>query len=224
MIVIASRNDEAILNLISPLIITNSKKKNCNSFLPSDFHIQFFFIFTIQSWSCAAKQLKFILMRRANCLIMGIISICLLSGCASVNFYTGSDLTGKTGLKYYNVKPYLLVEPNATKDNSIKTSVIYLPDLANPGYLAIKPGFGSSELKVALTNGSLSSVGLLNESKIPETINSLAALLSKSGYAVTQFSQPGGITIPSSEGPDFKLYEIIIGTTGTSLKEITLIP
>ena len=163
-------------------------------------------------------------MQRAIYLILGTLSLCFLSGCASVNFYTGSDLTGKTGLKYYNVKPYLLVEPNATKDNSIKTSVIYLPDLANPGYLAIKPGFGSSELKVALINGSLSSVGLLNESKIPESINSLAALLSKSGYAVTQFSQPAGVTIKSSEAPDFKLYEIIIGTTGTSLKEITLIP
>jgi hypothetical protein len=184
------------------------------------FLIQKFFIFTIKSWSCAAKQLKFKLMRRANYLIIGIISFCFLSGCASVNFYTGSDLTGKTGLKYYNVKPYLLVEPNATKDNSVKTSVIYLPDLANPNYLAIKPGFGSSELKVALTNGSLSSVGLLNESKIPESINSLAALLSKSGYAVTQFSQPGGVTVPSPEAPDFKLFEIVIGTNGTSLKEV----
>jgi hypothetical protein len=161
-------------------------------------------------------------MQRAICLILGTLSLCFLSGCASVNFYTGSDLTGKTGLKYYNVKPYLLVEPNATKDNSIKTSVVYLPDLANPGYLAIKPGFGSSELKVALTNGSLSSVGLLNESKIPESINSLAALLSKSGYAVNQFSQPGGVTIPSSEAPDFRLYEIIIGAGGTSLKEVTV--
>ena len=159
-------------------------------------------------------------MQKAFSLGVCSLLLCFLSGCASVNFYTGSDLTGKTGLKYYNVKPYLLVEPNATKDNSVKTSVVYLPDLANPGYLAIKPGFGSSELKVALSNGSLSSVGLLNESKIPESINSLAALLSKSGYAVTQFSQPGGITIPSSEAPDFKLYEIVITAGGTSLKEV----
>ncbi len=159
-------------------------------------------------------------MHKAICLILGTLLLCFLSGCASVNFYTGSDLTGKTGLKYYNVKPYLLVEPNASKDNSIRTSVVYLPDLANPGYIAIKPGFGSSELKVSLTNGSLSSVGLLNESKIPESINSLAALLSKSGYAVNQFSQPGGLTTPSPEAPDFKLYEIIIGAGGTSLKEV----
>ena len=160
-------------------------------------------------------------MRRAIYLIIGTLLLCLLHGCASVNFYTGSDLTGKTGLKYYNVKPYLLVEPNATKDNSIKTSVIYLPDLANPQYLAIKPGFGSSELKVALTNGSLSSVGLLNESKISESINALATLLSKSGYALTQFSQPGNVTIQSSEAPDFRLYEIVITAGGTSLREVT---
>jgi len=160
-------------------------------------------------------------MRRANCLIMEIISICLLSGCASVNFYTSPDLTGKTGLKYYNVKPYLLVEPNATKDNSVKTSVIYLPDMANPGYIAIKPGFGSSELKVALTNGSLSSVGLLNDSKIPESMDAIAALLSKSGYAVNQFSQPGPPS-QSIDQPDFRLFEIVVGTEETTLKEVKI--
>ena len=144
---------------------------------------------------------------------------CFLSGCASVNFYTKSDLTGKTGLKYYNVKPYLLVESNASKDNSVKTSIVYLPDMANPGYIAIKPGFGSSELKVSLSNGMLSSVGLLNESKIPESLDAIAALLSKSGYAVSQFSQPGP-PAQTSEKPDFRLFEIIVGKEETTLKEV----
>jgi len=162
-------------------------------------------------------------MKRVIPLIMFPLVVCFLSGCASVNFYTGSDLTGKTGLKYYNVKPYLLVEQNATKDNSVKTSVIYLPDMANPGYIAIKPGFGSSELKVALTNGSLSSVGILNESKIPESMNAIAALLSKSGYAVNQFSQPG-TPAQSIDQPDFRLFEIIVGKEETTLKEVKINP
>ena len=158
-------------------------------------------------------------MRRAISLFSIPLILLLITGCASVNFYTSPGLTGKTGLKYYNQKPYLLVELNATKDNSVKTSVIYLPDMANPGYIAIKPGFGSSELKVALTNGSLSSVGLLNESKIPESMSALAALLSKSGYAVTQFSQPGP-PAQSIDQPDFRLFEIIVGKEETTLKEV----
>ena len=158
-------------------------------------------------------------MKRATPLFIFPLIMCFIGGCASVNFYTSPDLTGKTGLKYYNVKPYLLVEPNATKDNSVKTSVIYLPDMANPGYIAIKPGFGSSELKVALTNGSLSSVGLLNDSKIPESMDAIAALLSKSGYAVNQFSQPGPPS-QSIDQPDFRLFEIVVGKEETTLREV----
>lgn len=158
-------------------------------------------------------------MKRATPLFIFPLIMCFIGGCASVNFYTSPDLTGKTGLKYYNVKPYLLVEPNATKDNSVKTSVVYLPDMANPGYIAIKPGFGSSELKVTLTNGSLSSVGLLNDSKIPESMDAIAALLSKSGYAVSQFSQPGPPS-QSIDQPAFRLYEIVVGKEETTLKEV----
>jgi hypothetical protein len=164
---------------------------------------------------------KVLLMKRAIPLFFILLFLCLLSGCASVNFYTSADLTGKTGLKYYNPKPYLLVESNATKDNSVKTSIVYLPDMANPGYIAIKPGFGSSELKVSLTNGSLSSVGLLNESKIPESLDALGALLSKSGYAVNQFSQPGPPT-QSINQPDFRLFEIVVGVEATTLIEVKI--
>ena len=153
---------------------------------------------------------------------LGIISLlfCFLSGCASVRIYSRPDLTGQTGLKFYTAKPYLLVELNSEKDNLVKTSVVYLPDLANPQYLVTKPGFGSNELKLGFTNGSLSSYGVLSESQITETINALAGLASKSGYAVNQFSQPGVNTKQSSPDANFKLYEIIIGTGGTSLKEV----
>jgi hypothetical protein len=151
-----------------------------------------------------------------------LLLLCFLSGCASVRIYSRPDLTGQTGLKFYTVKPYLLVELNGEKDNLVRTSVVYLPDLANPQYLAIKPGLGSNELKLGFTNGSLSSYGVLSESQVTETINALAALASKSGYAVNQFSQPGtGEKIVSSDTP-FRLYEIIIEAGGTSLKEVTM--
>lgn len=161
-------------------------------------------------------------MRRAIYLIMGTLSFCLLSGCASVKIYSKPDLTGETGLKFYTVKPYLLVELNGEKDNLVKTSVVYLPDLANPQYLVLKPGIGSNELKLGFTNSSLSSYGLLSESQISETINAIAGLASKSGYAANAFGQAPVIPKQSSSDANFKLYEIVIGVGGTSLKEVTL--
>jgi len=155
---------------------------------------------------------------------LGILSLllCLLSGCASVKIYSRPDLTGETGLKFYTVKPYLLVEPNGEKDNVVKTSVVYLPDMANPQFLVLKPGFGSNELKLGFTNGSLSSYGVLTESQVTETINALATLASKSGYAVNAFTKAEPGDKPVTVEPAFKLYEIIIEAGGTRLKEVNI--
>lgn len=161
-------------------------------------------------------------MKRVISLIISGILICFISGCASVKIYSGSDLTKKTGLRFYTVKPYLLVELKAEKDNTVKTSVIYLPDLGAPQYIIFKPGIGSNELKLAFTNGSLNSYGLMTESQIPETINALAGLLSKSAGVAGQLAQQANRIEQVSTEPDFKLYEIVIGAEGTSLREVTI--
>ena len=145
----------------------------------------------------------------------------MLTGCASVSFYSKPDLTGKTGLRFYTVKPYLLVEFHAEKDNTVKTSVVYLPDLVNPQYIILKPGIGSNELKLAFTNSSLNSYGLISDTHIPETINSLAGLLSKSSDAVTQLVKSERTEIQPVSSENFKLYEIVFGIAGTTLKEVT---
>jgi len=150
-----------------------------------------------------------------------LIVISLLShGCSSVQIYSDGDLKNKTGLKYYPVKPYLLVELKSEKDMTVKTSVVYLPDMANPQYLRVTSGIGSNELKLTFKNGSLESYGLASESEIPETINSLASLISKSSDAVKQFAGPeGSVKFPTGE-VNFVLYEIEITVDGTALKEV----
>jgi hypothetical protein len=159
-------------------------------------------------------------MRKIISLGISSLIICYLCGCASVKIYSNPELTTETGLKFYSVKPYLLVEQNSEKENGGKTTVIYLPDLLNPQYLVLKPGFGSNELKLSFTNGALSSYGVLSESQVTETINALATLASKSGYAVNAFTKaepgPQGLTA----NPGFRLFEIIIGQSGTTLKEV----
>jgi hypothetical protein len=160
-------------------------------------------------------------MKRAFHFVIIASVIFSLTGCASVRFYTKADLSGKTGLRFYTLKPYLLVEPHSEKDNTIKTSVVYLPDLANPQYISFRPGIGSSELKLAFTNGSLSSYGVVSDSRVPETINAIAGLVSKGSEAVTRFVQPGNGVLPLSTDENFKLYEIVFGPDCTNLKEVT---
>jgi len=148
-----------------------------------------------------------------------LLSILVLSGCASVKFYSDAELKNKTGLRYYTLKPYLLVEYKAEKDNTVKTSVVYLPDLANPQYAVIRNGLGSGELKMTLSNGALASYGVVSESDLPKTLEAFASVLSKSAYAAQSFTGPG-LNEPELSGTYFRLYEIIPGSGGTTLKEV----
>ncbi|MBK7626724.1 MAG: hypothetical protein IPJ16_05915 [Bacteroidales bacterium] len=63
-------------------------------------------------------------------LVIILMGASLVYGCASVQIYSNNDLKNKTGLKFYSVKPYLLVELKSEKDMTVKTTVVYLPDLA----------------------------------------------------------------------------------------------
>jgi len=159
--------------------------------------------------------------KRPMSLLILFVSFLAFTGCASVKFYSDSNLTNETGLRYYTLKPYLLVEFKAEKDNTVKTTVIYLPDLANPQYVRTTPGLGSNELKIDFINGAISSYGLVSESQIPETLEAFAAMLSKSAYAAQTFTVEG---MPKTDFSEiyFRLYEIIHGPDGTKIKEVTL--
>ncbi len=58
------------------------------------------------------------------------------------------------------------MEYQAEKDNTVKTTVVYLPDLANPQYMVLKPGIGSSELKMSFNNSALESYGVVADSQV----------------------------------------------------------
>jgi len=152
-----------------------------------------------------------------NIVIFG--SFIILTGCATVKFYSDPDLKNKTGLRYYTLKPYLLVEYRAEKDNTVKTSVVYLPDLANPQYLEFKTGIGSNDIKLTFTNSSLTSYGVVSESMFSETLEAVASMLSKSAYAAQAFTGKG-MSDTDESGTHFKLYEIIPGRDETTIKEI----
>lgn len=153
--------------------------------------------------------------------ILFLISLTILYSCSSVQIYSDGELKKKTGLKYYPVKPYLLVELKSNKDMTIKTSIIYLPDLLSPQYLKVTPGIGANELKMSFANGSLTSYGLTSESEIPETISSLATLINKTADVAKQFAGEMPVKQPSGD-ENFLLYEIDIKAEGTVLRKVII--
>lgn len=157
--------------------------------------------------------------RKKSISILLFVSLIVFTGCASVKFYSDADLKEETGLRYYTLKPYLLVEYKAEKDNTVKTSVVYLPDLLNPQYVKVTSGLGSNELKMSFQNSGLTSYGIVSESEIPGLLESFAAMLSKSAYAAQSFTGER-MSEPNEEETYFRLYEIIPGTEGTELKEV----
>ena len=149
------------------------------------------------------------------------MSLILLAGCATVKVYSDAELKNETGLRCYSLKPYLLVEYMAEKDNTVKTTVVYLPDMGNPQYMKVKAGLGSGELKMTFDDGALTSYGVVTDSKIPELLEAFASMLSKSAYAAETFSRPEASgTINDERGTQFRLFEILSTTDGTVLKEV----
>ena len=145
-------------------------------------------------------------------------TLVLMSSCATVKFYSDPALTRETGIRVYPPKPYLLVEYLSTKSVNIKTSIVYLPDLTDPQFIRVRPGLGSSNLKISLENGVLTSYGLITDTKVPETLGKVTDLLTKATYTATDLVRSKTGDEPSQ--PAFELYEIVISDGQTKLVQV----
>ena len=160
-------------------------------------------------------------MKRLIVITAIVVACIMIAGCATVKVYSDAELKNETGLRSYTLKPYLLVEYLAEKDNTVKTTVVYLPDLASPQYMVLKPGIGSSELKMSFKNSALESYGVMTDSKLPESMEAFAAILSKSAYATQAFTGTESQGTRNEEpGTCFRLFEIVPTPSGTVLKEV----
>jgi len=153
-------------------------------------------------------------------------AICLaltsLSGCSPVKFYSNSGLTESSGLKYFTVKPYLMVEKEAVSNNVVKVSVIYMPDLENPQYMVVKDGPGARKVDLKLTDGSISTLGLSTDTKIAESIEALSALISKSASAIDDLANLKGLPPSASASIVTELYEVTMSNGSTSVRKIEI--
>jgi hypothetical protein len=156
-----------------------------------------------------------------HALFTGLI-ILTFTGCASVQIYSNKGLTEKTGLKYYTVKPFLHVEREPETNRIVKATVIYLPDLANPQYMVIREGFNSKKVNLKFSNGSLETFGYTSTGKVSESVDALAALISKGTDALTEINALKGLQAVKASSNKVELYEIIFGADKTTLREVIL--
>ena len=142
----------------------------------------------------------------------------LVAACASVDVFKDEGLTQKTGLRVYGAKPYLLVARTEAKDKPVEVSVVYLPDLANPQYIKQTGGLGSSDLKLTLSNGMLTSFGSNIDPALAESLKGLGSLLSGGAEVVGKLLK----TLPAGEPSEgtLDLYEIVIEAHQIVLRKV----
>lgn len=143
--------------------------------------------------------------------------LALLTGCAGVKIYSDAALQNPSAIQFHYAKPFLLVEHNANKDGTTKTSIIYLPDQKETYYAKMVNGLGNSDLKIAFENGAIASLGTSSDNKILLSTGSLSGLISD----LTKTPNPVSIDrhfLPNE--PTIELYEIINSEGKLSLKKL----
>jgi hypothetical protein len=150
------------------------------------------------------------------------LTVIVFTACAPVQFYSNKGLTEKTGLKYYTVKPFLHVERDSETGKIVKATIIYLPDLANPQYMIIHDGLNSRKINLKFINGSIDTFGYTSTGKVGESVDALAALISKGTDALTDLNALKSLQAVKNPSNTVELYEIIFGADKTTLREVTM--
>ena len=159
-------------------------------------------------------------MKKSIIVVVASSILLLLASCAPVKFYSNSGLTEKSGIKYYTVKPFLLVERDLANSNVTKATVIYLPDLMNPQYMVMKDGLGSRKIDLKLSDGTINTFGVDSDTEIAESLNALAALISKGTSAIADINGLKGLPHAAASSTTTELYEVNMGAEGTTVKRV----
>jgi hypothetical protein len=157
-------------------------------------------------------------MNKAAFLLMtGMI---LVSCCTPVRFYSDQNLTKRTGLKFYPVKPFIQFEREAETGRIVKSTLLYLPDLSNPQYMEVKSGPGSAKADIKLSDGVLTTFGFESDQILPQSVEALAALISKTAAAAEDISGLKGSPTIKASPNTVELYEVVITGEKTTLREV----
>lgn len=168
------------------------------------------------------QTLKSYIMKNTVLALMVSVFTFALTACAPVQFYSNRNLTEKTGLKYYTTKPFLHVERDSETKQIVKSTIIYLPDLANPQYMIMRDGLNSRKINLKFKDGYITDFGYSSTGKVSESVDALAGIISKSSDALTEVSALKGLQSVKTSTNTVELYEIVFGANKTSLREVSI--
>jgi hypothetical protein len=98
-----------------------------------------------------------------------VVACCGLAGCAGYGFH---DTPREGGLTYWETAPFLVVATDAECKQTL--TVMSMP--VRPRSVSLNSGYGSADLNITFQNGTITQIGQKTDTKVPETITSLAGL------------------------------------------------
>lgn len=143
---------------------------------------------------------------RHNFMMIAIVAATLATiGCSPRVRIRQSPGPKDTGIRYYRPKPYLRIEPAGTvvtegkksttspSDEFIAITLEYLPDFSEEYSIDVRPGLGTANVSVGLTDGwNLTSLNQELDSQFDENIKAVADLAkAASGFVPTTDSRDG---------------------------------
>lgn len=129
-------------------------------------------------------------------LIELLSAVSFLTGCAGLTF--GPESTN--ALTFYDPKPYLFI--STTTDCVSTATIISVPETKKG--VTFNSGYGTADLSISLSGGMITSVGQKTDTKIPETLNSVATLAT----AVGGLTRSVTTKLEGACSPSANLYKI----------------
>jgi hypothetical protein len=160
------------------------------------------------------------MMNKKSLLFFTAVLLVFSTSCSSVKFYSDAGLNTVTGLKYYSVKPYLMVEREISGNMAVKASVIYLPDIEKPQYVVFRPGMGSRKADLKFDSGALASFGMASDSEFPAALTALSNLVSKTATAAGELRDIRAPAFASSTPSVTEIYEVVMENGNTSFRKL----
>ena len=142
-------------------------------------------------------------------LVESFAAISFLTGCAGLTF--GPEST--SALTYYDPKPYLFI--STTADCVSTATIISVPETKKG--VSFNSGYGTADLSITLSGGMITAVGQKTDSKILETLSSVATLATAVGGLARSAAPPEAACKQSA-----RLYNIDKGVVDP--KPVVVIP
>jgi anaerobic glycerol-3-phosphate dehydrogenase len=80
----------------------------------------------------------------------------------------------------------------------------------------------SRKVNLKFTNGSIDTFGYTSTGKVSESVDALAALITKSTDALTDLNALKSLQAVKASSNTVELYEIIFGADKTTLREVSV--